>query len=52
MIIRGGENVYPKEIEELIVSHPDILDAQVIGVKDDYYGEEICAWVSLRDGAR
>ena len=50
MIIRGGENVYPREIEELIAKHLDIQDVQVIGVKDDYYGEEICAWVSLRDG--
>jgi fatty-acyl-CoA synthase len=50
MIIRGGENVYPREIEEFLYSHPDILDVQVIGVPDLRYGEEIMAWVRLRDG--
>ena len=51
MVIRGGENVYPREIEEFLYSHPDILDAQVIGVPDVKYGEELCVWVTLRDGA-
>jgi fatty-acyl-CoA synthase len=51
MIIRGGENVYPREIEEFLYSHPDIVDVQVIGVPDLRYGEEIMAWVKLREGA-
>src|SRR5580765_4550145 len=51
MVIRGGENVYPREIEEFLYTHPDILDAQVIGVPDDKYGEELCAWIQLREGA-
>jgi fatty-acyl-CoA synthase len=51
MIIRGGENVYPREIEEFLYQHPDIVDVQVIGVPDDRYGEEIMAWVRLREGA-
>jgi fatty-acyl-CoA synthase len=51
MVIRGGENVYPREIEEFLYTHPDILDAQVIGVPDVRYGEELCAWVTLRHGA-
>jgi fatty-acyl-CoA synthase len=51
MVIRGGENIYPREIEEFLYTHPDILDAQVIGVPDARYGEELCAWVRLRPGA-
>ncbi|AXB45495.1 AMP-binding protein [Amycolatopsis albispora] len=51
MVIRGGENVYPREIEEFLYTHPDILDAQVIGVPDVKYGEELMAWVRLREGA-
>jgi len=51
MVIRGGENVYPREIEEFLYTHPDILDAQVIGVPDERYGEELCAWIRMRDGA-
>ncbi len=51
MVIRGGENVYPREIEEFLYTHPDILDAQVIGVPDAKYGEELCAWVRMKDGA-
>ncbi|MXZ98332.1 MAG: AMP-binding protein [Acidimicrobiaceae bacterium] len=51
MIIRGGENVYPREVEEFLYTHPDIVDVQVIGVPDVRYGEEIMAWVQLRDGA-
>ncbi|HVG79019.1 MAG TPA: AMP-binding protein, partial [Patescibacteria group bacterium] len=50
MIIRGGENVYPREIEEFLYSHPKIQDVQVIGVPDEKYGEEIMAWVKLREG--
>jgi fatty-acyl-CoA synthase len=50
MVIRGGENVYPREIEEFLYTHPDILDAQVIGVPDAVYGEELMAWVRLRPG--
>jgi fatty-acyl-CoA synthase len=51
MVIRGGENIYPREIEEFLYTHPDIVDAQVIGVPDARYGEELMAWVRLRDGA-
>ncbi|WP_007023173.1 AMP-binding protein [Saccharomonospora iraqiensis] len=51
MVIRGGENIYPREIEEFLHTHPDILDAQVIGVPDERYGEELMAWVQLRDPA-
>jgi fatty-acyl-CoA synthase len=51
MVIRGGENIYPREIEEFLYTHPDILDAQVIGVPDPKYGEELMAWVRLRPGA-
>lgn len=49
MLIRGGENIYPREIEEFLFTHPEIVDAQVIGVPDDKYGEEIMAWVILHD---
>ncbi len=51
MVIRGGENIYPREIEEFLHTHPDILDAQVIGVPDETYGEELMAVVMVRDGA-
>ena len=51
MVIRGGENVYPREIEEFLYTHPDVVDAQVIGVPDERYGEELMAWVRLRPGA-
>jgi fatty-acyl-CoA synthase len=50
MVIRGGENVYPREIEEFLYRHPKIQDVQVIGVPDRRYGEELCAWVRLHDG--
>jgi len=50
MVIRGGENVYPREIEEFLYRHPKIADVQVIGVPDVKYGEELCAWVKLRPG--
>ena len=50
MIIRGGENIYPREIEEFLLTHPDISDAQVFGVTDAKYGEEVCAWVIAKPG--
>ena len=50
MVIRGGENVYPREIEEFLYRHPKVQDVQVIGVPDEKYGEELCAWISLKDG--
>ena len=51
MVIRGGENIYPREIEEFLYGHPDIEDVQVIGVPDEKYGEELAAWIKLREGA-
>ena len=51
MVIRGGENVYPREIEEFLYAHPDIEDVQVIGVPDEKYGEELCAWIKVKAGA-
>jgi fatty-acyl-CoA synthase len=51
MVIRGGENVYPREVEEFLYTHPAIEDVQVIGVPDEKYGEELCAWVKVRPGA-
>ena len=51
MIIRGGENIYPREIEEFLYTHPDIADVQVVGIPDAKFGEELCAWVRLREGA-
>ncbi len=51
MVIRGGENVYPREIEEFLYTHPDIDDVQVIGVPDAQFGEEICAWIKMRPGS-
>ncbi|REE96274.1 AMP-binding protein [Thermomonospora umbrina] len=51
LVIRAGENIYPREIEEFLYTHPDIVDAQVIGVPDTVYGEELMAWVKLREGA-
>ena len=51
MVIRGGENIYPREIEEFLYSHPDIEDVQVVGVPDERYGEELCAWIKMRSGA-
>ena len=50
MVIRGGENVYPREIEEFLYTHPDVEDVQVIGVPDVKYGEELMAWVKLAPG--
>jgi fatty-acyl-CoA synthase len=52
MVIRGGENIYPREIEEFLHRHPDIQDVQVIGVPDEKYGEELCAWIVPRAGAK
>ncbi|KGN33285.1 AMP-binding protein [Knoellia sinensis KCTC 19936] len=51
MVIRGGENVYPREVEDFLYGHPDIEDVQVIGVPDEKYGEELCAWVRMRPDA-
>jgi fatty-acyl-CoA synthase len=50
MVIRGGENVYPREIEEFLYTHPAVADVQVVGVPDEKYGEELCAWIVVRDG--
>jgi len=50
MIIRGGENVYPREIEEYLYRHPKVLDVSVVGVPDHRYGEEVCAVIRLREG--
>ncbi len=52
MVIRGGENIYPREIEEFLYAHPDIVDAQVVGVADEKYGEELMAWIRIRQGAQ
>ena len=51
MVIRGGENIYPREIEEFLYGHPAVQEVQVFGVPDDKYGEELCAWIQLRPGA-
>ncbi|MFW6775785.1 AMP-binding protein [Nocardioides sp. CPCC 205120] len=51
MVIRGGENIYPREVEEFLHAHPDVEDVQVVGVPDERYGEELCAWVRMRAGA-
>jgi fatty-acyl-CoA synthase len=51
MIIRGGENIYPREVEEFLYGHPDISDVQVIGVPSERYGEEVMAWIKVRPGA-
>jgi len=50
MVIRGGENIYPREVEEFLYTHPKVADVQVVGVPDARYGEELCAWVRLREG--
>jgi fatty-acyl-CoA synthase len=50
MVIRGGENIYPREIEEFLFRHPAVQDVQVFGVPDDRYGEELCAWIRVRQG--
>jgi fatty-acyl-CoA synthase len=51
LIIRGGENIYPREIEEFLYTHPDVADVQVVGVPDEKFVEEVCAWVRLKPGA-
>jgi fatty-acyl-CoA synthase len=51
MVIRGGENIYPREIEEFLYTHPQIADVQVFGVPDAHYGEQVCAWIRLKAGA-
>jgi fatty-acyl-CoA synthase len=51
MIIRGGENIYPREIEEFLYTHPKIADVQVVGLPDPHFGEEVCAWIRLKAGA-
>jgi fatty-acyl-CoA synthase len=51
MVIRGGENIYPREVEEYLYRHPEIQDVQVFGVPDAKYGEELCAWVISKSGA-
>jgi fatty-acyl-CoA synthase len=51
MVIRGGENIYPREIEEFLYRHPSIQDVQIVGVPDSKYGEELCAWIIVRAGA-
>ncbi len=51
MIIRGGENIYPREVEEFLYAHPDVSDVQVIGVPSERYGEEVMAWVKPKEGA-
>jgi fatty-acyl-CoA synthase len=50
MVIRGGENIYPREVEEFLFSHPAVADVQVFGVPDDRFGEELCAWIISRPG--
>jgi fatty-acyl-CoA synthase len=52
MVIRGGENIYPREVEEFLYSHPKVADVQVVGVPDPRLGEELCAWVRLAPGER
>ena len=50
MVIRGGENIYPREIEEFLYRHPKVQDVQVVGIPDKRYGEELCAWIIVRPG--
>ncbi|MEK9833869.1 MAG: AMP-binding protein, partial [Rhodospirillaceae bacterium] len=50
MVIRGGENIYPREIEEFLYRHPKVSDVQIVGVPDEKYGEELCAWIKLAEG--
>ena len=51
MLIRGGENVYPREVEEFLLRHDNVQDVKVFGVPDERYGEEVCAWIVLKPGA-
>jgi fatty-acyl-CoA synthase len=50
MIIRGGENIYPREIEDFLFTHPKVAEVAVFGVPDDYYGEQVMAWIQLHEG--
>jgi fatty-acyl-CoA synthase len=50
MIIRGGENIYPIEIEEFFIKHNSISDIQIIGIDDELMGQEVCAWITLKEG--
>jgi fatty-acyl-CoA synthase len=50
MVIRGGENIYPREVEEFLYRHPQVQDVQVVGIPDQKYGEELCAWIIVRPG--
>jgi fatty-acyl-CoA synthase len=52
MIIRGGENIYSREVEEFLYTHPDIQEVQVFGIPDERYGEQVCAWIKAREGAQ
>ncbi len=52
MVIRGGENIYPREIEEFLYRHPKVLDVQVVGIPDQKFGEELCAWIIVREGEK
>ena len=52
MIIRGGENIYPKVIEEFLYTHPGVEEVSVIGVPDEKFGEQICAWIQLKKGSK
>ena len=52
LVIRGGENLYPREIEEVLVRHPDIQEAYVVGVPDERFGEELCAWIKLKEDCK
>jgi fatty-acyl-CoA synthase len=52
MIIRGGENIYPREIEEYLYTHPEIVEVHVFGISDNRYGEEIAAWIKIKEGAK
>jgi fatty-acyl-CoA synthase len=52
MVIRGGENIYPREIEEFLYRHPQVQDVQVVGVPDQKYGEELCAWIIAKPGTK
>lgn len=52
LIIRGGENIYPREIEEFLMKHPNVADAHVIGVNDEFFGEEVCAWIKVKEQGR
>jgi len=51
MIIRGGENIYPREVEEFLYTHPAVRDVQVFGIPDTHFGEEVCAWIQLKEGS-